>query len=391
MKFTRRSFLATSGILATGTTLGMSPFIFKEKETGVGIIGTGVRAQELARRIQTVQGLKTVACCDVIPYRLKEGLALAEPKAKGYNDYRKLLDDKNVDAVIIATPFSMHAQMTLDALDAGKHIFCEKTMVKGIEETHRVVKKAKASKVIFQTGHQYHHSRLYTRVVDMLHSGALGKIAAFECQWNRTTTWRRPTPEPEWDKLINWRMYNEYSGGLVAELSSHQLDFVNWVLKAHPTKVAGFGGIDYYKDGRETYDNIHLMYDYPEGVRAKFTCLTTNKYQGYQIKVQGEKGTIILDMNKATLYLDRSQMQLTEDLDAVTSATLKAMEQGIPIEVDNLDPTLQAIIDFREAIVTGEKPLSDVETGALASICVEMGNNAMKNERIEYWKESYNI
>ena len=87
-------------------------------------------------------------------------------------------------------------------------------------------------------------------------------------------------------------MYKEYSGGLLAELSSHQIDFVNWVLGTHPEQVMGFGGVDYWKDGRETYDNIHVIYKYPKGVKAKFSCLTTNASEGFKIKVMGDKGTI---------------------------------------------------------------------------------------------------
>ena len=101
------------------------------------------------------------------------------------------------------------------------------------------------------------------------------------------------------ERQINWRMYREYSYGLLAELSSHQIDFCNWVLNNDPNKVAGFGSIDYWKDGRETYDNIHLVYTYPEGVKATFTCLTSNAKDDYQIKVMGDKATIIIELSKS--------------------------------------------------------------------------------------------
>ena len=390
MKFTRRSFLATSGLIATGTALGMTPSLKNEQEIRVGIIGTGVRGQELASSIRNISNMKTIACCDVIPFRLKDGISKAGPDAKSYTDYRKLLEDKSVNAVIISTPFSMHGQMALDAIDAGKHVFCEKTMVKGIDDIQKVVKKANSNKLIFQTGHQYHSSRLYVKVVEMIKEGVIGDVSAFECQWNRNTTWRRIVPEPKWERLINWRMYDEYSGGLVAELNSHQIDFVNWVLDAHPQKVVGMGGIDYYKDGRETFDNTHLIFDYPSGVRAKFTCLTTNRFQNYMIKVLGKKGTIILDLDKAVLFAENDAAGY-DGVDGVSSATMKIWEQGTPIDVQRLDPTLQALTDFGDAIRNQTKPLSDVKSGAITSICVEMGNQAMKNERIEYWQEKYNI
>ena len=392
MDTSRRVFLATGGIVATGTLLGLNPVFGRQNQNliKVGVIGTGVRGQQLANYIRRIPELQVAACCDVIPFRLEEGLAKASPNAASYTDYRKLLEDKNVDAVVIATPFSMHAQMALDAIDAGKHIYCEKTMTHGVEETRRVVKKAQQAKTVFQTGHQYHFSRLYTHVVDMLKEGKIGEIAGFECQWNRNTTWRRHVPDPKWERLINWRMYREYSGGLTAELSSHQIDFVNWVLEAEPAKVAGFGGIDYYKDGRETFDNKHLIYEYPNGVTAKFTCLTTNKYNNYLIRILGKDGTIELQMDRATYYPEEHVVRQTESVDAVTRAT-RSIREGEPIEVEHRDPTEQALVDFHQAIVSGRKPLSDVVTGANTSFCVQMALDSLLNEKIEYWKDTYNL
>jgi len=89
-------------------------------------------------------------------------------------------------------------------------------------------------------------------------------------------------------------MYREYSCGLMAELGSHQLDVANWVLGARPIKVAGFGGIDYWKDGRETYDNVHLVYEYPDGVRMLYSSIATNAHFGSSEQIMGDKGTVVL-------------------------------------------------------------------------------------------------
>jgi predicted dehydrogenase len=197
----------------------------------------------------------------------------------------------------------MHAQIEIDAINAGKHIYGEKTLAKGYDAIKQLIhKKFDRQDLIFQTGHQYHSSRLYANVVEMIKNGKIGKIAAFECQWNRNGNWRREVPSPELERLINWRMYREYSGGLTAELCSHQIDFVNWVLDETPKQVVGVGGIDYWKDGRETFDNIHLIYSYPSGIKATFSCLTSNAMNDYQIKVMGDKGTIILDYTKAWFF-----------------------------------------------------------------------------------------
>ena len=294
--------------------------------------------------------------------------------------------------MFISTPFSEHGHMAIDALDAGKHVYCEKTMVKGIEETKKVVEKVSSMGKIFQTGHQWHSSRLYTHVVEKIKEGDLGEIADISCQWNRNGNWRREVPDPKWERLINWRMYKEYSGGLVAELCSHQMDITNWMLGSPPTKIMGTGGIDYWKDGRETYDNVHIIFEYPSGVKAKFTSLTTNALGDYQIKVSGKKGTITLDYREAWFYPEKKKDPEKGIIDGVTGASVKWDEtKGYPIEIDHIDPTLQAIIDFRDSVINNTKPISNELTGAQAAIMVQMSLDAIENSSVLNWKDAYNL
>ena len=351
----------------------------------LGIIGTGDRGSGLIPLINQIKQLNIIACCDIIPFRLENGLGKTNNKAKGYKNYKALLDNSDIDAVLVATPFNTHSEIAIAALDANKHVFCEKTMAKGYGDTQKLVDRVAASKNIFQTGHQYHSSRLYTHVVALIKSGKIGKITAFDCQWNRNGNWRRQVPDPKLEKLINWRMYREFSGGLVAELCSHQIDFVNWVLEAVPDKVMGVGGIDYWKDGRETYDNIHLIYSYPKGVKAKFSCLTSNAKDDYKIKVMGDKGTIILDYTKAWFYPEGSYEKELGEVDGVAGATVKWDQgKGIPIEVDHADPSKQALIDFKDNIINNTRPASDAISGAKVSNAVQMGLDAMYNDKIIY-------
>ena len=360
----------------------------------IGVIGTGDRGQTLLSFINKTDGIDPVACCDILPFRLEAGLTIASKsgKVKGYEDYKKLLDNKDIDCVFISTPFSEHGHMAIDALDAGKHVYCEKTMVKGIEETKKVVEKVSSMGKIFQTGHQWHSSRLYTHVVEKIKGGDLGEIAAISCQWNRNGNWRREVPDPKWERLINWRMYKEYSGGLVAELCSHQMDITNWMLGSPPTKIMGTGGIDYWKDGRETYDNVHIIFEYPSGVKAKFTSLTTNALGDYQIKVLGKKGTITLDYREAWFYPENKKDPEKGIIDGVTGASVKWDEtKGYPIEIDHIDPTLQAIIDFRDSVINNTKPISNELTGAQASIMVQMSLDAIENSSVLNWKDDYNL
>ncbi|MEC7769851.1 MAG: Gfo/Idh/MocA family oxidoreductase [Bacteroidota bacterium] len=380
--FLVKGSLAGSAALYAPTVLGFGTPSANET-INVGVIGTGDRGGGLIPFINQIPNMRVVACSDIIPFRLSSGLSKVEGKAKGYSDYRKLLEDKNVDAVLVATPFSTHSQIVVEALKAGKHVYGEKTMAKGYDGIKSIVHASENSGTIFQAGHQYHSSRLYTHIVDEIKKGKIGKITAFECQWNRNNNWRRPVPDPKWERMINWRMYREFSGGLLAELCSHQLDFANWIIGSMPERVMGIGGIDYWKDGRETYDNIHLIYSYPEGVRTSFTCLTSNAMGDYKVKVMGDKGAYILDYVKAWYYPEGSYQKEIGEVDGVSGATLNWDQgRGIPVKFDHEDPSKQALIDFRDNIVNNTLPISNAKTGAMAALCVQMGLDAMYGNTI---------
>ena len=390
--FIKKTATVTAGIASSSYLYGnVMSNISANNTINIGVIGTGDRGGGLTSIINSIDSVNVIAACDVLPFRLKEGISKANSNPTGYSDYRQLLDNNDIDAVIIATTFNTHSKIAIDALDADKHVYCEKTLAKGYVGIGELVNRANQSKQIFQTGHQYHSSRLYTHVVDLIQQGKVGNITAFECQWNRYGNWRRPVPNPKFEKAINWRMYREFSGGLTAELCSHQIDFVNWVLNETPNQVTGVGGIDYWKDGRETYDNVHLIYSYPNGVQAKFTCLTSNAKDGYQIKVIGDKGTIIIDTKNAWFYPEgKNNDKVITDVDGVSGATAQWDKQkGYKIDLEHLDPSKQALIDFKSSILSNKTPESSIFTGAKAAICVQMALDAMYKNDIMKWNSSF--
>ncbi len=395
----RRDFIINGGLISTGILASTSAMgaihnkMVASDTINIGVIGTGSRGGGLIPILNEIEGINVAACCDVLPFRLEDGLKRAGGKARGYTDYRELLNNKDIDAVLVATPFNTHSSIAIDAVDAGKHVYCEKTLAKGIDGIQLLVNKVSRSKNIFQTGHQYHSSKLYTHVVEMIKNGDIGEITLFECQWNRNGDWRREVTDPSLERAINWRMYKEYSGGLTAELSSHQIDFIHWVLGENPKKIMGTGGIDFWKDGRETYDNTHLLFEYPSGVKAKFTCLTSNALGDYQIRVHGSKGTIQLDYNKAWIYYEKGFEKILTDVDGVSGATKNPHLQGegLPINVSSMDPSKQALIDFRDSIRDNKTPISNVYTGANAAIAVQLSLDAMYNDEIVFWKDEYNF
>lgn len=391
----RRSFLKKSSIAIGGLSLGLGPMILKgaskNEILNIGVIGTGDRGGGLTRIIKNLSDLRVIGCCDIIPFRLEKTLSHADPSAIGYTDYRAMLDNKDIDAIIVSTPFGMHYDMAMDALDAGKHVYCEKTMVRGTREAKNMVKRVKSQDRMFQVGHQYHHSRLYVEVVDQIRSGYIGEVTAFECQWNRNHNWRRPVPDPKWEKMINWRMYRKWSGGLTAELSSHQIDFCNWVMGDHIQKLTGFGGIDYWKDGRETFDNIHLTTEYANGVKARFTCLTNNAHNDYMITVRGTKGTFVIKPFGATLFAESNAAKALGLVDGVSGATLQSLQsgEGKKLDISHMDPTKQALVDFVENVKHNKKPLSNVESGAWVSTIVQMALDALHKGGIRHWRKGY--
>ena len=395
---TRRSFIKKSAVAFSAPLITPKSdlfSIFKSSplnQLNIGIIGTGDRGQGLLKLISKIDGMRLIAICDNLQFRLDQAAKIA-PKAIKYSNYKELLSNKNLDAVIISTPLNTHASIASDAVDASLHIYCEKTMVKGDISTMNLVKKVKKDhNKIFQTGHQYHSSRLYSHIVELVQSGEIGQIIAIQAQWNRNGNWRRQVQDPKFERQINWRMYREYSYGLTAELSSHQIDFSNWLLKSTPKKVVGFGGIDYWKDGRETYDNIHLTYSYPSGVKASFTCLTSNGKDDYQIKVMGDKASIMIGYKDAWIYPEGKYNKVIKDVDGVSGATSSWIEgKGNPIKFDHKEPTYQALEDFRYAIINDSTPMSNLKSGADVSLAVDMGIRAMDTEQVVSWDPKYNL
>ncbi|GAB3806602.1 Gfo/Idh/MocA family oxidoreductase [Spirosoma humi] len=397
----RRKFI-TSGLTAlAGLSVISQPGFgarFKAQDKiRVGIIGTGSRGTGLASLIKQIPGFSLMACCDTIPTNLQNGIAWADKKATAYTDYRKLLDDPSIAAVIIATPLYLHYPMAVAALEAGKHVYLEKSMTYDIPQAMDLVKRVKKSGLIFQIGYQYRYYGLYHRVKEIINQNWLGKITHFECQYNRNSNWRLPVSDPKLERTINWRMYREYCGGPLSELCAHEIDVVNFMLESHPLKVVGLGGINYWKDGRDTYDNIRAVYEYANGVKGSFTSVLSNAYNGYSIRILGDKATVEILRDQAFIYPENTN-NAKGTVDGVTGATLALTTQGQGIEVEylkpgeeNREPTMAALLDFLTCIQTNKKPVSNVETGRDGSIAIHMGNAAADTESVQVWKPEYSI
>lgn len=401
----RRTFIKKSAMAGTGIAAGLSslPNIaksFGQDSVNIGVIGTGGRGNWLIKQMQGASTIKVTACCDIIPSRLETGISMSEGKAKAYKDYKKLLEDKSLDAVVVSTPLHLHYEMVMAALDAGKHVFCEKTMTYNIEQSLKMADKVKASGKVFQVGFQQRISPLFNRVKEIISGGYIGDIQHVFASWNRNGDWRRPVPSPELERQINWRMYREYSGGLMAELCSHQIDMVNWMLEAVPQRVTGMGGINYWKDGRETFDNVHAIYEYPNDTKATFTSLTTNSHEAFAVKFYGTKATLEInrkDGQRAFIHPEPIK-GANDQVDGVSSATKMIYEKGetipVPSEFESEDdaiPTSRSLADFARCIMENDKPKADIICGHNSAVAVHMGNKAIREGKIVSWEEGYSI
>jgi len=397
----RRTFVSTGTLALSGLMAMGLPSLGKAASANdtvqIGLIGSGSRGTGLAKVIKQIPGLRVVACCDTIPSHLEKGMAEADKGAKAYTDYRELLANKDIDAVIIATPLYLHQPIAIASLDAGKHVYSEKAMAYDIPQTLELLRKTKDSNLVFQLGFQYRYYELYHKVKEVIAQNWLGKVTHFECQYNSNGNWRKPVEDPKLERAINWRMYNEYCGGPLSELCAHQIDAVNFILDSHPLKVVGLGGIDYWKDGRETYDNVRTIYEYPNGVKSSVTSVLSNAYNGYNIKILGDRATIEIQRNKAFIYAE-SLKNKRGVVDGVTGATLAVTTQGEAQELEfgepgkkTPEPTITALQGFYESVRTGKKPLSNAENGRDTTIAIHMGNAAAHTETLQSWKPEYSI
>jgi predicted dehydrogenase len=407
-KLSRRNFLETTTLGAAGVMVGSSagPALGAIKGANdriqIGVIGPGERGSGLVRSLATLANAKITAVCDIFEPNLKRGANLAASQPKEFTDYRRVIESKDVNAVVIATPLHLHSEMTIAALNAGKHVFVEKTMAYSVEQCNQMVKAAKAHpSLVVQVGFQRHHYPVVRKAVEMARAGAFGKVTHIRCTWHRNGNWRRAVPQvnadlrqwgyPDLEHLINWRMYKKYSQGLMAELGSHMLEVVNLIYNSMPAAVTGFGGIDYWKDGRETFDNVNVIYTYPAGQKAMFTSITTNAQYGERIQIMGTEGTFDMTWNQGLYYREKQAggAVRTEGATVVTATgeTMKSEGQSPGTQVTGgtqgrVDPTKLILQSFLDCVREGKKPEVDVHTGRESAISILLANQAMEEGRV---------
>jgi len=410
----RRRFFKQAGIIGGGIALAASPWlsVFSESKNTqsslarIGVIGTGSRGQFLMGFLNKNPKVKITAVCDIYQPSIDEALKIV-PKAKVYNDYRQLLEDKDVDSVVIATPLNRHHAMVIDAFDAEKNVFCEKSIGYTIEECYDIYQKYRSSGKIFFTGQQRLFDPRYIKAMEMVHSGIFGEISGIRAFWYRNNDWRRPVPSPELERLINWRLYKDYSRGLMTELACHQLQIGTWALRKIPEKVMGHGAITFWKDGREVYDNVSCIYVYDNGVKINFDSVISNKFYGLEEQILGNKGTIEPEKGKcyfeetppAPAFLQMINNWENELFDAMPFAgTSWAPETANKNSGEYLlgkrpkeDGTSLNLAAYVEAVITGKQPEMIAEEGYYASALTLLGHQAIEEGQTLTFPDAYKL
>ncbi|MBP3193968.1 Gfo/Idh/MocA family protein [Natronogracilivirga saccharolytica] len=314
-KIDRRKFLELTSVLS-GTALlaNQMPWfdIFNTKSKAsnrpsdtvrIGFIGTGSRGKTLIKNVQSLKthmNIEIPAVCDVWEPHLDEAVALTDG-AQGFEDYREMLDKVPMDGVIIATPLHEHAHQTVHSMQSGCHVFCEKAMARTLDDVKWMYDSHLEENKILLIGHQRLFSPVYLKALKEINEGKIGPITMLRANWHRNTEWLfyevpggRGT---ELDRFRNWRLYDEYSAGMLTELGSHHFQIANWVLGQQPLNVMGHGSINFFKDGREVWDNFALVFEYPDGIHFAYDCITSNQHHGMQFNVLGNEGTMSLENN----------------------------------------------------------------------------------------------
>ena len=259
------------------------------------------------------------ALCDINPTSLQKADEILankkQPPATHYADWKDMLAKEDIEGVVMAPPLWMHADIACGLMEAGKHVLCEKMMAWDVASCERMTECARKTGKVLEIGYQRFYNPVYQAAYEgVVKAGVLGDLYHARLVWHRNGNWRRsgeppskdydPSPwgYPDFEHLLNWRLYWKYSQGLMAELASHQVNIANWFFGAAPEAVQGSGGIYRFKDGREVQDHVYAIFDYPGGRTATFSSIESNAFENYYEMYMGTKGTLILRAETEALF-----------------------------------------------------------------------------------------
>ena len=372
---TRRHFLGAAGVAAGGSILAGLPSRSARGAAGpndflrLGFIGVGGRGTTLLRHVLnsiSVSTLQVAAICDIDPTARAAAVEkCGAMKPAAIQDYRELLGRKDVDAVIIATPIYLHAEHATAALQAGKHCYCEKPLGPVAKDAQAIYDAVKKSGKKFQVGFQWRYHNGFLALAEAVQGGAIGKV-------NFVTALRHVSGYP----TSGWYVDRNLSGDLIVEQAVHEMNVFCWVLKAHPIRAVGIGGINALKEvppGRTILDHYSVTYEFPEDITLEYThCIYTP--QGFG----GLHQTFFGSQGRGARLDDTLKLTVTKDGKPLTTQ--------IPVPADQ-DATEIALQSFAKCIREDKEPLANVDAGRNATLMAILGRTAIHERRAVEWKE----
>lgn len=413
-EYSRRTFMkSTTAALASASSL--LPALAASDKIQMGWIGTGSRGYYLLERFyvgKSDRAAVVVAVCDAYDGNLARAKDRVQTMGgntpKTTKDYRELLADSSIDAVVIATPEHLHHQMAIDALKAGKHIYIEKPLAQTIEKGEEIVKLTQSTGKIVQVGTQNRSNSLYHMAKDLVGQGMIGEVHYVRAFWYRNSlpdnpAWRYNIPadanpqNTDWNAFLGpaqkrpfdkrrfyqWRLYWDYSGGISTDLLVHQTDITNYVCgKRVPLSCMASGGIYRWTDpddDREVPDTLSAIYEYPDRFHINYSCYFGNEHYGYGEQFMGNEGTIeVINRQILNFYPETFRGKAP-----VHVAARKAFELNLP---GNDNPAVEAHIrNFLAAIQGREKLVAPVEIGQEAAISGHMATLSYRNGKKVLW------
>lgn len=319
----RRSFLTQSAAAATAIAWSAHSYarvIGANDRIGIGFIGAGIIGRQhflSCRKIEKQDNLAFIGVADCWQKRAEEGAKALETKS--LTDYRKFLDDKAVDYVVVATPEHRHSEMTIEALDAGKAVYCQKPLTHTIDEALAVADKVRATKLPLQVGVQSTADDSYRSAAKAIEEGLIGQVLQAQIEYVRDyqkagpwrspgevaahpakpadmdwKAWLGPAPAIDWNPhhYFEWRNYAAYSGGIATDLFIHRITRIIVACKlGFPRRVVGMGGIWQWDDGRDLPDNFEMICEYPRGMTVYVLGTMGNKTKIDHL-IRGSEGTL---------------------------------------------------------------------------------------------------
>src|SRR6266566_190282 len=394
---TRREFIKTAAGTAALLAYPPASVLGANNRVRVGMIGTGARGQELLKQLLALPNAQLVAIADIYSRRRDEAAQLA-PGIQAFDDHRRLLDMKELDAIIVASPLHLHARHFLDTISAGKDLYCEKTMTWSIAEADACLAAAKKSDRVIQIGLQHESSGALTDTKKWIRDGQLGKITQVESWMSRNTPhgkgqWVRAVPADctaqnvNWGaflngradrtfdayKLVNWRLFWEFSGGNITENMVHQIAWIMSALDlAAPDAAYMSGGVFSEKDGREVPDTIAVTLDFPGDIVVTWQSTFSNSRYGLGERILGSHGTVERVSGSTDMVTGRLTSGVRYDPEKVNRP------DGAAVVGESADQDHMA--NFFDCVRARKTPNAPVEVGYRTAVAAHMANLAYRQK-----------